>query len=461
MENAAKTEWTALVADAGGLCGLRLVRARGAWSVVASGVWPLAAADAAAPDAPDPWIAALAAAADAMGSRTVSLALPTSQLLVKILALPAVAADDLHSIVQLQMDKISPFPGEELTVGCETLATRGTTLQVLGAALPRAILETWDRRVQAAGIKVLRLDSALAGWWWALGDRQVLKPADGRRLVLLEHAGEWDLVLVDDGVPVLARGLGVPVEPIDIARDVTLSLLSAELDGGSQPLRETVVISALPPDEQLAEALAGAGGAPVRHVSTAALGSPALGVARRATESATLDLIPALWRQREQAGALRRRFLRGMVAAAALWLVLAAGLLLLPWFLQALIVRQEAAVSADLSSFRQVADIRDRVRLIRSYMDRSQSLLEVLRAVTTAQPEGVELVSVAYRREDGAKLAGEATEAALVYAFKDRLDSAGLFARSTLTGPTRDVARKRDRFEIDARFGVVAGGAEP
>lgn len=460
MEKAAKTEWTALVADAGGLCGLRLVRTRGTWSMAASGVWPLAAADA-APDAPDPWVAALGAAANALGSRTVILALPTSQLLVKVLSLPAAAAEDLQSIVQLQMDKVSPFPGEELTVGCETLATRGTILQVLGAALPRAVLETWDRRLQAAGIKVLRLDMALAGWWWALGDRQVLKPDDGRRLVLFEHAGEWDLVLVDDGVPVVARGLGVPVEAVDIARDVTLSLLSAELEGASQPLRETIVISAQPPGPSLKEALVAAGGAPVRHVSVEALGSPALGVARRTTEHAALDLIPAIWRQREEAGVVRRRFLRGMIAAAALWLVLVAGLLLLPWFMQSLIARQEAAVAADLASFRQVADVRDRVRLIRSYMDRSHALLEVLRAVTGAQPEGVELVSVAYRREDGVKLAGEAAEAALVYAFKDQLDSAGIFARSTLTGPTRDVARRRDRFEIDARFGAAAGGTQP
>jgi hypothetical protein len=468
MAKPTRTEYAALLVESGGVHGVRLTRVRGAWSAAAQGFWPLPAAPAppaetaapegaAAPDPDAPWAVVLAEAARSLGVQDPCVALPTSQLLVKVLSLPAGAAADLPGIVHLQMDRLSPFPGDELTVSHELLAQKDGNLQVLAAAVPRAVADQWDRRFLAAGLKPARLDAALLGWWRLLNEARALDPAAGRRAVLIESAGEWDLVIADQGHPVLARGLGV-VGVEDLALQVTLSLLSVEVDVGSLPLQEAVVVTADPPREDLMAALRGIGAERVRTVARGGLGQPASGPAMRLAEGAPLDLVPAAWTARVRADVLRRRFLQGLAAAAAVWALAAAGLFFAPVGMRMLVGRKQAEVDAATPAFRDVCNVRDRVRLIRSYMDRSHAALEVLRTVAENQPDGVDLASLAYRREEGAKLAGDAAAATLVLTFKDQIDASRVFDHSTLTGPTQDRTRNRFRFEIDARFATVAGG---
>ena len=52
---------------------------------------------------------------------------------------------------------------------------------------------------------------------------------------------------------------------------------------------------------------------------------------------------------------------------------------------------------------------------------------------------------------------GDADQSARIYALKDALDAADRFESTRLNGPTLDAARRRYRFEIDARF---KGGGE-
>jgi hypothetical protein len=186
-------------------------------------------------------------------------------------------------------------------------------------------------------------------------------------------------------------------------------------------------------------------------------------VALRDAEMGRLDLVPDAWRAQERTQRARRRFLTGFGAAALLWVLLTAGLLLAPGFVRRATAGVAARIAAREPAFREASDVRLRVRLIRSYMDRSRSLLEALRSVCEVMPAGVELSALTYRREEGVKLQGDAAGSALVYAFKDALDAAGVFAGGKLNGPTLDAGRRRHRFEIDARFEAdapAAGGGE-
>ena len=90
-------------------------------------------------------------------------------------------------------------------------------------------------------------------------------------------------------------------------------------------------------------------------------------------------------------------------------------------------------------------------------MDRSQSMLEILREICMVMPDGMEFGSITYRRGDAVKLVGDADQSARIYALKDALDAADRFESTRLGGPTLDAARRRYRFEIDARF---KGGGE-
>ena len=124
----------------------------------------------------------------------------------------------------------------------------------------------------------------------------------------------------------------------------------------------------------------------------------------------------------------------------------------------------DTAIATVQPAYRAVADTRTKVRLIRSYQDRSHSLLDVLRAVCAEMPEGIVFSSISYekggettgnnksRSVGGVKIVGDADRSSTVLAFKDVLDGSGLFAPAKLNGPILDGKRQRYRFDIDSRF---------
>lgn len=462
----AETELTALLVESGALHGVRLARGRGGPRAAAANRWPMAAppppAGGDAPAAPadpaaDPLAAALCAAQRAWRMEAgCALALPTSELMLKVLSLPPADPASLAGMVRLQMEKIAPCSGEDLVVGHEILSRGEAGQRVFAAAVPRAKLDALAQQLAAAGLRLTRLDAALLGWWRQLSDLRLPALAEGRVAVLFEQGGQWDLLLVEANEPLLARGLGLPWEPPDLGRELTLSLLQAEMEAGPAALSALLVVAEQTPAGDWLAALQAAAGVPPQYVPRERLGSPALGVALRDGETGRLDLVPDVWRAQEHAQRARRRFLKAFGAAALLWLLLTAALLLAPSIVRRATAGVAARIAARETVFREASDVRLRVRLIRSYMDRSRSLLEALRSVCEVMPAGVELSALTYRREEGVKLQGDAAGPALVYAFKDALEAAGVFAGSKLNGVTLDAARRRHRFEIDARFDADA-----
>ena len=384
-----------------------------------------------------------------------ALALPTSDLITRVLVLPPADRESLGAIVRLQMEKIAPCAGEELSVGFEVVAQEETGVRLFAAAMPQERLDALARELADAGLRLTRLDAGLLGWWRQLHALGLPVLAAGMSAILFEQGGEWDLLLADQGELRLARGLGTPADPADLGRELTLSLLNYEMEGGPARPQALLVVSASRPDTPWVEALrtATAGTLVPEWIDRARLGEPGLGCALREGEAERLDLVPPSWRNQERDLRKRRRFLMGVGAAVGLWVVLAGLLFAAPKVVELRTAALAARIAAGEAGYRAVSDVRQRVRLIRDYMDRSDSLLEILREICTVMPEGLELGSVTYRRGDAVKLAGEAGQPALVYALKDAIDASDRFdnEKTRLNGPTRD-ARMRFRFEIEARF---------
>src|SRR5690606_16367424 len=89
----------------------------------------------AAQAAGDPLAEAFAKAAAEAGGEAV-LALPTSQLLVKVLRLPLAVREELADVLILQMAKHAPFSGDDMTVSGEIVSENDEELTVFAAALP-------------------------------------------------------------------------------------------------------------------------------------------------------------------------------------------------------------------------------------------------------------------------------------------------------------------------------------
>jgi hypothetical protein len=463
------SEIIALLAEGGVLRGVKFVpRGRDGWARTGGGVWPAAAAKDAAPSEPDaegaeavpeanettveadkPLTRALVAAQSALGVRRVVLALPLSHVLVRVLKMPLEVRDDIADAVALQMDKLSPFPGEELAVGCEVLCEGENHLWVFTVALPAAVSDGLGAALREARLQVIRTDVAVLGWLRSLSAPcQLMR--HGRRVVLMNPDGVWDLLVLDDGVPVLVRGLGAQATVDDVARDLTLSLLNVELEAGRGALVEVLVVSKDAPPPEFLDKLRAVTGVDVRHAVPPSDDGGVEGVALRTGEGASLDLTPQAWRDEIRETHFRKQMMVGVGIALSIWAVFMGVLFAGPLVYRQLTARERAVSKTHFKAHKSVSDTRERVRLIESYTDRSYSSLEMLRTVSGYLPDGITLVSFAYKRNDGVKVKGEADQSTIVYDFKDAVTEDPLFDAVNLTGPT--VSRGKHTFDVDAKF---------
>jgi len=478
-------DFIALATGNGVLCGVRMKKDRAQWAAAGDGEWPLASfveetggasGTVQTAEADRPLARVLAAAAHKLGHADLVITLPDEQILCQVLKVPRAAKDDLPDLVALQIDKLSPFPGEELAIGYEVLGETEEDCIVFAAAVPEALTDEWDAALTAVKLKSVRIDVGLLAWW-----RGLCKPFDltrpGRHAILLNDGGGWDLLILDHGLPVLARAIGHVPSPVDLARELTLSFLNVELTFGYHPPLELLVLEPLPVETTDTPApatpldagaialLAEAIGCAVRREGLPPALFCAKGAADRSVEEGVIDLTPKKWRQRAADAAARQRLFLGAGLGGAVWALLAGFLFFAPVGCQKMtrhVGKQSAAISAQ---YKSATDVRDRVRLIRAYMDRDLAAIELLRKVTSVQPGGVMLTSFTYRREEGLRLSGEADDPAQVYAFKDAVTALRrgesqdvLFTTVTLSGPSFEASKRKHRFDLNAR---LPGGKEP
>lgn len=449
------------------LRGVRYVlRGREGWDKADSGIWPIIAqtaeavkegetSDTPAPeagevvDADRPLARAVREARAATHVRNVVLSLPLSRLLVQVMKFPAEMREDLADAVSLQMDKLSPFGGEELTISHEVLAETDTDIWVLGAAMPAVTFNDISTALQLAKLHITRTDISGLGWFRALcAPLQLTRP--GRRVVLMDLDDGWDMFIIDHGIPVLVRGMGVQQEIDSLIREITLSFMSAELEAGACLASEVLLVSNNPPDPERDRRIQQLLDAPVHHHKPPHEDGGVEGVALRTRENASMDLTPAVWRTAIYEAQVTKRVYTGVAIAMACWALLMGGLFGAPRYYKFRTDRCKAFEKAHARAYKQVADTRDRVQLIESYMDRTRSSLEMLRIVSEAKPEGITLVGFTYKKDEGIKLNGDAEEPSLVYAFKDAITENPLFETVTLLGPS--ASRGKHKFDIDAKF---------
>lgn len=454
----AKNDVTVLTVEQGGCRILRQVRSgpTGSWSAalrrthVATPLPAVGTADAAEETtAPDPLCAAFTKAVDETGGTAV-LALPTSRILVKILRLPAAVRDELASVVTLQMAKHAPFSGEDMTVTGEIVFETDEEVTVLAAVLPHATVAQITPWLHDTGLRVERIDALMLGWWQAACATVAPATPPVRRAFLARVGNEWDLVVADGECPVLARGLGIIADAPTLTRELTLSLLNVEIETGAAALQEIIFFTNDVPEQTLTTAVREALGAPVRHQRPAQPDADlaALAVRDAADDPPTFNLLPETWRVRNTTRDVARRFWTGAIVFAVVWVLAAAVLFGAPAIIRERVKQVDRSLAANKAAFESVQNIRNRAVLVESYMDRSNSILEAMRVVAERMPTGVELTGLTYRREEGLRLSGEATDPNLVYRLKEALENTAPFGNCTLTGVSLSTDRRKHRFEL-------------
>ena len=379
--------------------------------------------------------------------REVVLGLPLSRLLVKLVRVPA--GKDAAEFAKPVLKAISPTPDDDLTVGVETVSEDAEGSVVIAAALLEGISDDIGEALDAQKLSVVKIDALilgqLRGIWSALGDGK----GDVRRLVLVGTADGISLIAIDGDLPVAIRAMGATGE---LKREVMLSLLEAEDFGGAKKLGEIVVVGEVPVEGL--EAFA-----PIRKIEVGEDAALA-GVRERGLEPGSLNVLPESWREVLDETRFKAKLVRNLAVAGGIW-ALAMGVMFgVPIAYGYMTDYQKGLARAHNRQYTAVRDMKEKTELVQKYSDHARGALEIMKAVSDRLPEGIELSSWNFKREEGVSVAGEAADASAVYAFKDAMEQIGaedgdesaerVFGAVDLGGLT--ASKTGQRFTIDCRY---------
>lgn len=311
--------------------------------------------------------------------REAVLALPLTCLLVKMVRVPA--GEDPVAVATPILKALSPFPDEELTVGCEVVSETEQGTVVIAAAMPEGSSEAVAEALDAKKLTVTRVDALVLGQLRSAWAR--LNVSDGcRRMVRLKSPDCTTLLVLDGDQPV---SIGAVVDDADLKRGEMLSLLEAEDFGGPKPLAETVDIdSAEDPDAALR------------------------GIAERSEDAAALNVLPASWREVMVETRFKAKLVRFMTVAGVIWALAMAVLLGVPMAYDFMTSREKDRSRQHSRRYKEVVAMKERVEIVRKYSDHSLGALEIMKAVSDRLPEGITLSSWNYKQGDSLRIAGEA-----------------------------------------------------
>ena len=389
----------------------------------------------------------------------VGVGVPSRDVLLRVVRLPAADEEELSGMVALQLDKFSPFPVEQMVSAWEVLRREEKAWTVLIGAARKDAADGLGDRLGKAGVLPARVDAVLLGWWRLLQDRGDV-PEQGRHVVvLLEPEAGPEILVFDDGVPVAFRSVGEGEAArgedfvAETVREVGFTLMSLELDHGAGAGTIAVWSRGAAPRE-LAAALREDYDCEVALKSLNDLPPVSEGLARRELEagSGAFDLTPESWRTREERQRFKRRVLSACAWIAGAWVLAVAVVVGGLYRERSVLARLERERDRTRGPALEVREMRRRVYMVDRYMDRSRSALECLRVVSELLPEGVDLTSFTYRKEEQVRVSGEATSVNLIYELKDGLDAANVFPKTTLQGPIHDRRKNKEVFDIEMKL---------
>lgn len=364
----------------------------------------------------------------------VTVSLPSSQLLMRILELPSCNAAELKSMVELQMDQISPFPVEQLTVSYEVLSQNENHSRVLAVAAQRKIVDTLGDLFKEQKVYIRSLDAEVLAWWSLLITHGKV-PCQGRVVLILEEHTEFSMIVADDGVPVCFRSLELfhnfDADAVmdEIIEEVRYTLLSLEAEYGACEQCRVEIWSETEFPARLIGLLETQCKGSVQQHDLRSIPPVSEGLALRTAERRLhhAELVPREWVELQRRKRLVKIITIASIALLSLWLAVVAIAGTVFTCRQAAYnrVRKEAARYEGPARAAQAA--REQMLSLEQYSDRSHSALECLRAVTLVLPGNVELASFSYKKGDAVNLRGSGDQADSIYDFFQKLGTSDVF----------------------------------
>lgn len=390
-----------------------------------------------------------------------AIALPAGKCLLRVVDLPSTDPDEMEGMIELQIDKFSPFPVDQLQVSHEVLEAVDGRCRVLIAAVPRSRIDALGEAFHGIGGQPHRIDvDALC--YWRMIEASADAPARGREVLLVALATDTVLIVADDGVPTVFRALGPPggmdreAYCATLADETGYALTSMEAEWGpAERLRFAVWFEGDEPRD-LARAIREQHGADCALHPLAALPPLTVALARRAVagEARRLNLAPPEWERSEQSARARRKLLLATGALLLVWLTVIAVFMALLAGQRARLAQTRMRLQALETPAAEVKAIRDKAEVLQRYVDQTYSALEILRELSLLLPQGVELNGMTFARGGTVSIRGSADSRSPIYQFQEGLQQSALL-RDVRLGQV-DTQRGRNIFRLTAEAGETA-----
>ena len=418
-------------------------------------------------------------------------AIPADKVLMRVVDLPTADPAEMRSMADLQVDKFSPFPVEHMAVAVEQLSQKDKTSRVLIVAVQRMVVDALGTFFGGVGTLPRWIDVDVLGWWRLLKDHGVV-PAAGRRVILLADREATELIICQDGVPVVLRSLGtaqgISTEEFhaELADEIGYSLTALETERGAAETSKIsvwcwgdgappkVMVKADSPSRavethagdlcpELAARLRETCGLEVETRSLASLPDLSEGLARRAMErgAVSVDLAPAEWQSTEHSRKTQKALLIATAAFFGVWLVGLAVFFAGFKLEQNRLVKIKAEVAALDGPAAEVRTLNDRIKSFEIYADRSHTALESLREVSVMLPAGIDLTSFTYKKGNEVVLRGESDAPDAIYSFFQALEQSDFFEQVKPEAVRQKTSGNRQRSEFSVTAKLPGGEEKP
>ena len=413
---------------------------------------------------------------------SIAFALPTERMLIRIMALPPCNAEEMDSMIRLQMDKISPFPDGHIAIAYETLDDSETRRLTLMAGVHKEAVDFIGAFCSNAGLDLRRLDAEPAVWWSVIRDyiNNHRDSLAGRRIFGVLEAGRILLITTQNGQPLSFNLVRFPEEQSpeecagELAQEIRNLSLALDIEHGPEPIAARRVwadtVSAGGGDASdkpvWHDILANTLNCQVEITPLSDLPPLSAAITKRMVappfqphvlpqgKKAVMDFIPEAWRTAAAARMLKRKLLLLTAAILAIWVV---GIAAFFGGYRLEKIRNDR-LDALMQKLKEPAEnVRVLQRKLRSFeqsLARNRMALEALREVSSRLPTGANITYFNFKRGRSVILRGEAETVEPIYDFKQALDEADLFDQvemgSIQPGKRREITVQT--FQMNARF---------
>ncbi len=377
----------------------------------------------------------------------VTVSLPSSKLLMRVLELPSTDPSEITGMVELQIDQISPFPADQLTISYELLNETENHSRVLAVAAPRKVVDELGDLFKTENIYIRSLDAEILAWWSLLIAHSDV-PCVGRVILILEEHTEFSMVVVDEGVPVCFRSLELFHDFTDetvlheIVEEVQYTLLSLEAEYGHYENCSVEFWSESEVPDVLLQMLGEKCTGKINLHDLGAIPSLAEGLALRSADRKRhhVELVPREWIELQR----KKRFLQvatiASIAILSIWLAVISITGTVFAFQTAAFHRLQKEAGKYSGPAREAQAAREEMLSLEKYADHSRSALECLREMTSALPNYIEITSFSYTKGKAIRLNGTGDDYETISAYFQKLGELEIFEdidNEKITGNTR------------------------